>query len=195
MILWTIQPEEVYTNIIEKGLYRCDIDRSIMGSWRKQYDWLVLQMKKRIGLPPEGVSYPVWARHTWEGVRKKPDLRRERWCNGFKGDRIACIEIDIPDDQVLLSDFDTWSIILVDGLYLMTEEEDKVIEAEYSELSEDEKWKYKSQNWENVFDIEPFKNEWMIKGESIQATFWELKAEQIRKVRFFTCASTLGKCK
>ena len=78
-------------------------------------------------------------------------------------------------------------------MYSLTEEEDKVIEAEYSGLSEDEKCEYKSGNWENVFNIEPFRNDWIIKGDSIQATFWELKAEQIRKVRFFTCASTLRK--
>ena len=59
MILWTIQPEEVYTSIIMNGIYRCDINRSIMDSCRKQHDRLILQMKNRIGLLPDGVSYPV----------------------------------------------------------------------------------------------------------------------------------------
>ena len=31
-------------------------------------------------------------------------------------------------------------------------------------------------------------NDWMRRGDSIQATFWELRNEHIRKVRFFTAA-------
>lgn len=33
----------------------------------------------------------------WEGERKKLDLRRERGENGWKGERFACMEIDIPE--------------------------------------------------------------------------------------------------
>ena len=78
MILWTIQPLEVYKQIQEIGVYHCDFEKSFLNDCRDQYDWLVRQMKHRIGAPPEGVSYPVWAWYMWEGVRKKPDLRRER---------------------------------------------------------------------------------------------------------------------
>ena len=116
MILWTIQPEAVYEEILSTGVYHCDFSKSSLSEWERQYDWLVEQMKKRIGPPPNGVSYPVWAWHTWEGVRKKPDLRRERWGNGWKGERFVCLEIDVPDKDVLLSDFDSWSIILLNGL-------------------------------------------------------------------------------
>ena len=58
-------------------------------------------------------------------VRKKPDLRRERWGNGFKGDRFSCMEIDIPDEKVVLTDFDAWSIILLNGLLSENEDEDR----------------------------------------------------------------------
>ena len=33
----------------------------------------VREMKGKIGKPPEGVSYPVWAWYMWEGTRKKTD--------------------------------------------------------------------------------------------------------------------------
>lgn len=72
MILWTIQPEKVYQSILENGVYRCDFSRSPMKDWKAQYDWLAAQMTKRLGKPPAGVSYPVWAWYQWEGVRKKP---------------------------------------------------------------------------------------------------------------------------
>ncbi len=189
MILWTIQPEEVYKNIMESGFYHCDYNKSGMKHCQLQYDWLVSQMIKRIGKRPSGVEYPVWAWFQWTEKRKKPDLRNERWGNGWKGERFVLMEIEIPDKDVLLSDFDAWSIILVNGLLSNTEEEDRLLELKYSSLSEIEQKKMKSQNWEGVFDLSKVNNEWMRKGESIQATFWELRKEQILDVRMFTAAS------
>ena len=146
-------------------------------------------MIKRIGERPSGVEYSVWAWFQWTEKRKKPDLRNERWGNGWKGERFVLMEIEIPDKDVLLSDFDAWSIILVTGLLSNTEEEDRLLESKYSSLSEIEQKKMKSQNWEGVFDISKVNNEWMRKGESIQATFWELRKEQVKKVKMFVAAS------
>ena len=190
MILWTIQGEEAYNQILETGVYRCDKARSVMGEYLgDSYVWLSEQMKERIGNPPVGVVYPVWAWYMHEGRRKKPDLRRERWANGWKGERFACMEIDIPDEQVLLSDFDLWSIIIIDALISYSQDEDEVLEKQYDSLKQEEKAHFKYRNWERVFDLAPMENEWMIKGDSIQATFWELRKEQIRDVRFFTAAT------
>ncbi len=170
-----------------RGVYRCDISMSPLGEYLKdRYTWLSDQMRERIGNPPTDVIYPVWAWYQWEGKRKKPDLRRERWCNGFKGDRFACFEIDIPDEKVVLSDFDAWSIILLNGLISNTEEEDTMLTKQY-EASKDKEG-FKQHNWERVFDISPFKNEWITRGDSIQATFWELKKEYIVDVNFFESA-------
>ena len=188
MILWTIQPEKVYQSILENGVYRCDFSRSPMKDWKAQYDWLAAQMTKRLGKPPAGVSYPVWAWYQWEGVRKKPDLRRERWGNGWEGDRFACMEIDVPDNEVLLSDFDTWSIILLNGFISNSEEENTTLEAKYESLSKEEQKKMKDKNWEGAFDLTYIDNGWVLRGDSIQATFWELRKEMIRKVWMFTSA-------
>lgn len=59
MILWTIQPLEVYELIQQTGVYHCDFSRSMLFDCREQYDWFDQAMKARIGDPPEGVSYPV----------------------------------------------------------------------------------------------------------------------------------------
>lgn len=189
MILWTIQSEEVYRIIEEKGVYHCDISKSGFNSLEKQYRWLAEQMKEKIGEPPEGVEFPVWAWYMWENVKKKPDLRRERWANGCRGDCFACMEIDIPAEQLVLTDFDTWSLILLNALISDTEDEDSRLEEKYSSLSDADKWKVLSNNWERVFDLTPLNNGWAIRGSSIQATFWELRKEQIRNVRFFEGAA------
>ena len=189
MILWTIQPEEVYELIQRTGVYHCDYGKSGMNDWQEQYDWLVREMKERIGEPPGGVSYPVWAWYMWEGARKKPDLRRERWGNGWKGERFACMEIDIPEEKLILSDYDTWSIILLDGLLADTEEEEESLEEEYEAMPPEARREYKYRNWKNVFDLAYVDNGWIHRGDSIQATFWELRKEDIKKVRFFTAAT------
>ncbi len=189
MILWTIQEEEIYNKILSDGVYRCDPDKSWMGrDCSDSYMWMSEQMKKRIGEQPKGVTYPVWAWYQWEDERKKPDLRKERWGNGKKGDRFACMEIDIPETEVLLSDFDLWHFVLSDFLISYSEEEDTLLEKKYDTLAPSKKLLFKHKNWERVFDLTPARNDWIEIGSSIQATFWELKKEQIKKVRFFTAA-------
>lgn len=188
MILWTCQEEAVYNELLKTGVYRCDLNLSSMKDCREKYDWLVRQMKQRIGPPPEQVTYPVWALYQQDGKHRKPDLRRERWEFGCDGERFACIEIEIPDREVLLSDLDVWCIILSDGL-LSDTEEDRRLEAQYEALSPSEKRRMKEKNWERVFNLSPLNNGWARRGYEIQANFWELRLEQVRDVRFFRAAA------
>ena len=62
---------------------------------------------------------------------------------------------------------------------------DKEIAA-YNSLPEKKKQEAITASWQRIFDIEPFNNGFEITGRFVQATFWKLKAEQIRKVQFFT---------
>ena len=189
MILWTSQEEAVYNELLKTGVYRCDLNLSSMKDCREKYDWLVRQMKQRIGPPPDKVTYPVWAWYQQQGKHRKPDLRRERWEVGCDGERFACLEIEIPDREVLLSDFDAWCMLLSDFLISDTEEEDRCLEAQYEALSPSEKRRMKEKNWERVFDLSPLNNGWARRGYEIQATFWELRLEQVRDVRFFRAAA------
>ena len=189
MILWTSQEEAVYNELLKTGVYRCDLNLSPMKDCRKQYDWLVRQMKQRIGPPPEQVTYPVWALYQQDGKHRKPDLRRERWAVGCNGERFACLEIEIPDRDVLLSDFDAWCMLLSDFLISDTEQEGCCLEAQYEALSPSEKRRMKDKNWERVFDLSPLNNGWSRRGYYIQANFWELRLEQVRDVRFFRAAA------
>lgn len=187
MILWTIQPEEVYHVIQKNGLYHCDLSKSSFSSdFTKAYDWLAMQMKKIMGNPPKGVKYPVWAWYMYEGQRKKPDLRKARWTNGFEGEKFVCMEIDIPENQVVLSDFDNWHFVLNNWIISWSEEEDNKLELLYNSLTSKERLAMLEENWKRVFDISYLHNDWVTRGISIQATFWELKKEQIKDVRFFT---------
>ncbi len=61
MILWTIQSQEVYRIIEETGVYHCNPSKSMFSFLEKQYSWLSEQMRRRVGEPPKGVVFPVWA--------------------------------------------------------------------------------------------------------------------------------------
>ena len=95
------------------------------------------------------------------------------------------LSLSSPDDQALLSDFDSWHIILNNGLFSESEEEADQKDAYYDSLPAAEQKAYKEKNWEKVFDITPFKKDWTLRGDWVQATVWELRKDMIRDVRFF----------
>ena len=66
-------------------------------------------------------------------------------------------------------------------------------EDEFDELREwfdslDEATRYSKTvaSWQKIFDVEPEKSDWGAKGAYIQATFWELKADMVRDIKYFT---------
>ena len=190
MKLWTIQPAEIYNQIINEGHYRFDDKISENTAWRNEcpeaYDWLVSKMIKRIGPPPKGIISPVWAWYIHNFKRKKPDLRKSEY--GSKGESMVCLEIDIPDNEVVLSDEEAWYFVM-NNQYLSSatcEEAYNRDISQFEKLPEYKKHEAMIASWQNIFDIESFDNGFTATGRFVQATFWELKAEQIRKVKYFT---------
>ena len=60
MKLWTIQPIEFYSEIINNGEIFCtkkyaDLD------FKEAYKWIIKQMEIRIGKRPKRDIYPIWA--------------------------------------------------------------------------------------------------------------------------------------
>lgn len=186
MLLWTIQPLEVYELLMEQSVFRCDRSRA----WglkddelKEAYDWLVDQMNQKIGLPPQGVEYPIWAWHTFCGRRGKPDFRRMGL--GIRGEEYLCLEIDVPDQEVLLSEFDLWHMVLNDFFIgeACNEEEWEKENSFYDQLPESEQTKVKEESWAKIFEVDKkFDDMWRRTGEYIQATFWELRLENVRRV-------------
>lgn len=186
MILWTVQPVEVYEKILETGRYVCD-GRKTDKFFRERYRWLCEEMKNKIGKPPKNVTFPVWAWHTRNFKRKKPDLRCAEY--GRKGDKMVCLEIEVPDNEVLLTDFDAWHFVL-NKWYLNTDcwdEETYDKDHEWLDsLSTEEREKEIEKSWQGIYNIDPKETDWCARGKWIQATFWELKKEYIKKVQYFT---------
>ena len=190
MILWTIQPEEAYEELNKTGVLRCNKNKiEDLDFWGPKYKWMAEQMKKRIRSTPVGVEYPVWFWYKRKGERKKPDLRSKReFCE--KGKTMYLIEANIPDEDVLLSDFMAWHFVLNETHTYhsaKTEEEFDRLDEWLNSLSQDEREKEIEKSWETIFDIEPYKNDFCENGYWVQATVWELKKENVVKVRKFSC--------
>jgi len=174
MILWTIQHEHAYGKMEKTGVLRADKNYIFSEFFEKSYLWMSNQMEKRIGHAPEGVIFPVWAWYQWEGKRKRPDMRIHGRNWGEKGTPIVLLTIDVPEDCVLLSDFDYWHCVLNDGDIIFPYDETAV----YSEAE-------KRRSWENIFYIDC-----SFDGEehhilTTQATLWEIKREWVKKAEHF----------
>ena len=154
--------------------------------FKSAYNWMAKQMKLRVGDPPAGVKYPIWAWHTLYWKHQKPDLRRMEF--RYYDDDQVCIELEIPDYDVLLSDEEQWHIVLNNGYYgNSTNEVDADIEYEwFKSLPQDEQKCVKEKSWEKIFEIyPPIDTDWETRGMFVQATFWELRLDQVIGVRYF----------
>ena len=185
MILWTFQPIEIWNLIRETGTYRCDPAKCSMPEFADAYQWLIRQMEQRIGPRPNGVEYPVWAWYMQNGKQRKPDLRSERWGYGQGDEDYVCIELEIPDEQVLLSDFDDWHAVLNNWILTDSMEESDRLEVYLESLPPNEQKAFREHNWEQVLLPAPAEVAPSDDGKWVQATFWELRKDMVRDVRFF----------
>ncbi|AWI06755.1 DUF3841 domain-containing protein [Clostridium drakei] len=203
MKLWTIQNFNLYEKFKETKSFNAD-ENYVWDDIIFQYKWMVEQMKKRIGLPTsEKIKYPIWAWCQWNGVKqKRPDLRYSAHLP--KGTNGVLLELEVNDKSVLLSDFDDFNGVLNYGYLTDTEEEyDKFYNEleRYGVCHEDLYNLDKSSNllnhyraklydsWERIFDLERdiVDESWSGRKEnqSIQATLWEVKWEQVISCKKF----------
>ena len=187
MVLWTIQPVEVVEILRTEGVFRCDETKSEWyEDFRDAYTWLVGEMDKRNILHPEDLVLPLWAWHTRDWKHKKPDFRTIGL--GAPGERYACIEFEIPDELVLLSDYNNWHYVLNKSWFddSKNEEEWDNLHDWYNLLPYDEQKDLMIKSWQKIFDVTPQKTAWDTKGQYVQATFWELRNDMVREIRYFT---------
>lgn len=187
--MWTLQPATLYEKLqCEKSIH-CLPEQS---EWITEYgfgpayDWMTEQMCKRIGPPPQGVQYPIWAWHTLEWRHAKLDLRLGEF-RGYKTPQV-CLEIEVPDKEVLLSNEDMWHIVLNDGYYgeACSDEDYEVEERWFDGLPVQVKIEVKRQSWEKIFDVfPPRETPWDCHGKYVQATVWTLRLDQVKAVRYF----------
>jgi len=198
MILWTCQSNESLESLLKTGTYRTN--RSIAeregvlkgDTWVQYcYQWMTKQMKNR--LPPSGLSddaLPVWAYYKAHEDRTKPDLRR--W-NFRQSETFFRIEFEIEDELALLSDLGLWHFVFYNSYFGSSEIDEEAFQFELQSKGFDELDKpvahplYQNKiekSWETIFELDPKCNFTRIVGNEkiIQATFWELRLDQVTNV-------------
>ncbi|MBR1585543.1 MAG: DUF3841 domain-containing protein [Clostridia bacterium] len=183
MRLWTVQPLSALEELKQTGVYRCRREKSFnltkRDSLEKPYQWLIQRMKEKIGQPPEGVTYPVWAWHTWEFARRAPDADSAAFLRRTE-DKVL-FTLEIPESQVTLTDFDAWQLVL-QNMYVAdkrTEAEFAALQEKLEELPADELAAAIEASWDHVFLIDPVDTDVLTRGKFVQATFWEIKPEYV----------------
>ena len=195
MILWTIQTEDAWSELQARGVLRATrqhVEKYFLGA----YEWMIEQMERRLAPRPRRNQYPLWAWRQWENeVRPKPDLRSGGHIP--KGEKGVRIEFEIPDDLVLLSDFDLWHYVLNYWYLPQSESEGEKFEAELEThglslfnqkpLSHAEFHNRMVQSWNRIFDLHWSEDDLALplSRKSIQATLWELKEGQVRNCKYF----------
>ena len=170
MLLWSIQHKHAYEKTEQtecSGQTKISLRR--IGLKILSVDGRANE--KRIGEPPEGVIFPVWAWYQWEAHAETTGYACMDVIGGEKGTPVVLLTIEVPDNLVLLSDFDYWHCVLNDGEIIFPIDDSAV-------YSEEEKRK----SWENIFDIScSFEGE-VHPHLSTQATMWEIKRKWVKKL-------------
>lgn len=181
MIIWTIQPYSVYQQLESKGQFYCDPEKSENlkeNNFQIAYNWMIKQMKRRKILPPKDVKVPLWAWYRRDYKHVRPDFR---WVRDSEIE--VCMEINIPEEKVLLSDFEAWHFVLNDWYYspATNEQEWERLEKKFDSLPERKQKQVKEKSWQRIFDTDIRHGKWTSNGETIQACFWMLEMSQVRK--------------
>lgn len=208
MILWTVQDVAVWRQVEEAGSFTASASRlefppeedTALHHAHYAYRWMAGQMRKRVGPPPEGVEFPVWAWYKQQGRGDgKPDMRSPQYERGK-----ACVRmrLDVPDWEVLLSDFSDWHFALNYGYLSESEEDCEAFDAWRESLGvsfhDVGNWELQSPelaevrarveaSWERMLGVRPTDEHWGFPWEkrSFQATFWTLRREHVISVEEF----------
>ncbi|UUV14482.1 DUF3841 domain-containing protein [Clostridioides difficile] len=159
MKFYTIQTLEFWNNN-KNNKYLSNDYSLIVEDFDIPYKWMYSQMIERI---PKFDDSMIWV---WS---KRPDLR----CSAYleRGSKGVLLEIEISEDNVLLSEFDLWHLPLMDIAV---------------EIYEDEQIE-KKVSWERIFDLELCSklNEVNIEDLTLQGVTSKVPLSNVRLIKEF----------
>lgn len=199
MRVYSIQTVDFYNELLLNGVAYCNRESHWCRDYRMQYDWMAEQMRKRIGEPPlPNIQYPVWVWLQYNS-RKDPKPRMSPKEIGKGQNEAVMLELDVPDNEVLLSDLDLW-LLPLNHWAICNKHDDNLL---YKELDEYEKTHGKCyrmheypecirskilSTWEHVFDLD-IRDRYIVRyrrqNRSIQGTIWLLRKEWLKVAHIF----------
>jgi len=180
---WTIQDRNVLDIIEKKGIYKADSRKSpFLEDYQNAilaYQWMETKLEDKVSRP-RNTHGMIWFWFAQYGYHKKPNLCRDinRLDNG------VCIELELDDSEVLLSDYDTWHFVL-NNFYIpgaIFKQWDELEQTWFDRLKPGPtKDKAKIQSWNRCLisnsDLTNIPNHPFIQG-----VCWSIKEENIKKV-------------
>lgn len=192
MILWTIQHIDAWETAERAGVLRASPEhtqanhRVTADLFGPAYQWLIEEMQRRVGEPPPGVTYPVWAWAQCGSRGAKPNLTEPGHL--APETRGVCIEFELPPERVLLSDFDLWHFVFGQDTYIPSSLEEMELLDEWEVTDRDVYTAAEIRaSWNRIFDLDfaardiaaPRNDKW------IQGTVWEVPLHTVRAVGEF----------
>lgn len=213
MLLKTVQPQYVIEQLKNDNniIYSCAKNEMDDKGWffYEAYEWIKNNKMTKVGTPsPTNQLFWAWEYNTKRNIREANKLLKFQKKN-YREDYVI-ITIEKPDNEVLLSDHLFWEYVLNYWLIPTNEEEKKYweeLESKGLNFYKDKPLKDKnyhlllSKSWDKAFQLKlnsktgnynfNLPQETLdvigIKKEDclVQATFWDIKKEEIKDIQFF----------
>lgn len=168
MKLYTIQSQNAWVEAQHVG-FLVGNKEYVWSEFLEPYQWMMDQMSKR--LHNYDGEYPIWL---W---CHKPDLRSSGHLN--RGTIGELLEVELEDQEVLLSDFMAWHIVLANSFLSLTEEEDHLYETGSLTMKKEE-------SWERIFHYNDLRCFEYWKGPSdLQGVTGKIPTERIKHLKTF----------
>lgn len=181
MTIWTIQTQAAVQQLLQTG--------RLKGDWRRihrcdkpAYRWMAHQLSNRTTSPEfRSDVAPIWAWYSYFGGMSgaKPDLRKS-W-HLPRGTSGARIELDVPNDIVLLSQFEMWNSVLMNQYVFLSRQEKNRLSHEQITC------KMISESWDRIFDLRCGSRAlWgSFQTRAIQACIASIKHEHVKRIDYF----------
>ena len=180
MRLWTIQHKSVWDALLDDHVFFASKNRIDAKDFEVPYQWME-KMAAKLIKDWKVTSRPIW---TWT---TKPDLRNYRFIKvprSPKEQEFVLIELEVPEDKVLLSDFDMWHLPLNNSPITYTEKQWDRVKGNLSQKEMEKTWERCLIRTDKYFD--KFDPKWVgEKSSKVQGIINCLKIEQIIGVKSF----------
>lgn len=186
--VWLVRTSRALDELLEKGYLRGKAEH-VLPDFKYPYDWMREQLREKVGPGPRG-AYPVWVWYQYSNESKRrPDLRhRALLPTGSQGVRF---ELEVPDEALLLSDFELWHLPL-NGWYVPSSVEDgerfdDLFPHRSTPRQRKRIQKEIEKSWERVLDLDFSAPDIASprSEKSIQGVIWEITLEQVVSVDTF----------
>lgn len=153
MILYTVQPESIWIHLKTHGHFYADLNKSLFlyedndpfEAGIFAYRWMIKQYQQKCC---HSMTTPIWAWKTYQGKTKLFKAHQNKYYFNQ-----AMLKIDVPDDYVLLSDFEDWNICLNCGYVGTSDRDYDRFFAIEDQLSQTEYRKQVIDSWNRIFNV------------------------------------------